>query len=142
LEGRYPAGWIVAFNRTELEPLWGAWRSALLLGAMAATAIGLLLCWWMLAALYSPLVRLLALYGDRELDWAACWRLSGAALMPGAVLMIAALAIYGFGWMDLVALMFMFGMHWVVGWSYLIAGLMAARSPGVVRRKNPFTPAK
>src|SRR5258708_6659410 len=40
------------FNRTELEPLWGAWSAEILFIAATAAVIGLLLSWWILATIY------------------------------------------------------------------------------------------
>src|ERR1041384_7598933 len=48
----YPRGWVVAFNRVELQPWWGAWEPALLALGGATTAGGLMLSWAALATLY------------------------------------------------------------------------------------------
>ena len=50
--GRYPDGWIVAFNRKDLGPWWGAWEPALLAITTAAVVAGLMLMWAVLATLY------------------------------------------------------------------------------------------
>jgi hypothetical protein len=140
MDGRYPAGWIIAFNRTTLKPLWGAWRQAFLVGAIAGSIVSLLISWALLAALYSPAVTALGLVTNRDLDLARSWRLAGAALMPGALIMTAAIVSYGLDFIDLVTLMFAFGLHFVVPWVYLFLSLLfvpsAAAGAGV--KKNPF----
>jgi hypothetical protein len=137
----YPPGWIISFNRTELEPLWGAWAAEILLAAAAATMIGLLLSWALLATIYFWPVWVYGYFTNRDLNFRASWKLSGAALLPGALLMAAVIFFYDFGALDWVQLGFAFGAHFVLGWIYLFVSLpftppIAATSPG----GNPFVP--
>ena len=88
LEWNYPAGYVIAFNRNTLEPLWGAWAAELLIMVGAAAVIGCLLSWWLLATLYFLPVWLLGFFANRDLNFRQSWRLAGAALMPGALLMV------------------------------------------------------
>lgn len=140
-EARYPAKWIVAFNRKELKPWWGAWQPALLAVAAAAVVVGLLLVWYALAAIYALPVRLVAFFSNRDLKLHECCRLAGAALMPGALLMAAGILLYDFGVLDLVGLGFVAGGHFVLGWIYLFASLLfLSKNPvAASTRKNPFT---
>ena len=80
---------VAPFNRTELEPLWGAWAVEILFIAGAAAVIGLLMSWWLLATVYFLPVWLLGFFANRDLNFRASWKLSGAALIPGALLMAA-----------------------------------------------------
>ncbi|HMP84546.1 MAG TPA: hypothetical protein PKA41_17770, partial [Verrucomicrobiota bacterium] len=116
MEARYPSGWVIAFNRAELNPKWGAWRPVFLAGAVAGTTVWLMLTWAFLAALYAPVVRVAGEFADRDLDFVRSWRMSAAALMPGALIMTASIAAYGIGLMDLVGFLFAFGIHLAVGW--------------------------
>jgi hypothetical protein len=137
----YPPDRFAPFNRTELEPLWGAWRAEILFIAAAATVIGLLLSWWILATIYFLPVWILGFFTNRDFNFRASWKLSGAALMPGALLMAAGIFLYGFGALDLVQLGFIFGAHLVLGWIYLFASLLFV--PGIPEAKpkgNPFVP--
>lgn len=135
----YPRGYIIAFNRTDLEPLWGAWSAEFLFIAGAAIVICLLLSWWLLATLYFLPTWLLGLYTNRDLNLRQSWRLTGAALMPGALLMAVAVVFYGVGFLNLVSLLFAFGAHFFIGWIYLFASLpFVARSPAAPNRGNPF----
>ena len=120
----YPSNRFASFNRTELEPLWGAWGAEILFIVAAATFITLLLCWWILATLYFLPAWMLGFFTNRDLNFRASWKLSGAALMPGAVLMSAGIFLYGFGALDLVQLGFVFGAHFVLGWIYLFVSLL------------------
>ena len=136
----YPQDCNLPFNRPALEPWWGAW-SPILLGAAALISVtGLMLCWSVLATLYAPIVWLIGLYGNRELGLQQSWKMAGAALMPGAVLEIAALAGYGLARLDLVPLLAATAVHFVVPWIYLFLGrlfLQRTTSPKAIKG-NPF----
>lgn len=140
----YPAGWAIAFNRTVLQPWWGAWSPMILaLVALGVTA-GLLVSWAALATLYSGLALVVAFFANRELGWWQSWRIAGAALMPGALFMSGALLLYGMGGLDLVRLMLAGVVHLVIGWAFLVAGaLFMPRVPGTESTKaNPFVSPK
>jgi len=136
----YPKNWSIALSRAEVEPWWGAWRPFLLVGAVAGVVICLLAGWLGLAALYSLPLRLVAFYSDRKATWVACWRVAGAAQLPGALLMSCAMFLYGFNRINLVGLLCAWLLHLVIGWIYI--GMAPARLPrlagGPRRGGNPF----
>lgn len=135
----YPSGWIIPFNRTELEPPWGAWRSTLLFAVAVATALGVLASWWLLATLYFLPVWLLGFFVNRDLNFRRSWKMSGAALLPGALLMAAGILLYDFGAVDLVQFGFIFGAHLALGWLYLFVGLLFVPAiPAALPKGNPF----
>jgi hypothetical protein len=136
----YPAGWSIAFNRTDLLPKWGAWKPALVAGAAVGTVLGLMLAWALLATLYCLPVRWITLFENRDLTWRQSWRLAGAALMPGALFLTAGIVWHILGWMDLVRLGGVAGMHFVIGWIYLfVSPFFLPRHPSApVVRTNPF----
>jgi hypothetical protein len=135
----YPAGQVFSFNRTELEPLWGAWRSTILFFAAVAAAIGLLASWWLLATLYFLPVWLLGYFVNRDLNFRGSWQLSGAALLPGALLMTAGILLYDFGAVDLVQFGFIFAAHFVLAWIYLLVSLLFVPGISATQPKgNPF----
>ncbi len=142
-EVRYPARWIMAFNRKEVKPWWGAWQPALLAGAAAVIVVGLMLLWYALATVYAVPVWLIAFFANRDLRLHAAWRLAVAALMPGALLMAAGILLYDYGVLDLVGLAFVGGGHFVLGWIYLFASpLFLPENRQASARRNPFaTPA-
>jgi hypothetical protein len=127
------------FNRTELEPLWGAWDVDILFIAAATVTAGLLVSWWILATLYFLPVWLLGFFADRKLNFRECWKLSGAALLPGALLMAASVLLYDAGLLDLVSLGFLFAAHYALGWIYLfLSQLFLPRIPEPAQMNNPF----
>jgi hypothetical protein len=135
----YPPDRIAPFNRTELEPLWGAWAAEILFITAAATVIGLLSSWWILATIYFLPVWILGFFVNRDLNFRASWKLSGAALMPGALLMVAGIFLYGFGALDLVQLGFIFSAHFVLDWIYLFVSLLfLPRISEAKPKANPF----
>lgn len=116
----YPAHGTIPFSRAELGPWWGAWRPVVLAVAGLLISLGLLLGWSVLALLYAAPVRLVAFYLDRDLGRGGAWRLASAALMPGALLLAAAVVFYGLHRLDLAGLIVFCGLNLVVGWVYLI----------------------
>jgi hypothetical protein len=132
------------FNRLELEAKWGAWEPVLLGIASTATALGLLFAWWILASFYFLFVWTLAFFLDRQLTLGGSWRLCGAALLPGALLLTAGIVAYGLGLLDLVRLLIVAVLHVIVPWGLIIFAT-AALPPVTLRRPpNPFgeTPPK
>jgi hypothetical protein len=137
----YPPSRFAPFNRAELEPLWGAWSAEILFFAAAATAIGLLIVWWILATVYFLPVRVFSFFANRDLDFRASWKLSGAALMPGALLMTAGVLLYDFDFLKLVSFGFIFAAHYVLGWIYLMVSLFfLPRICTTSQKGNPFVP--
>lgn len=140
----YPRAWIIAVNRTELSPLWGAWRPWLLVATIGGVAIYLLASWWLLATLYCAPVWLIGYFANRELGWRASWRLASAALLPGAFVMMMAFSFYDLGALDLVRLGVVFVGHLAVGWIYVGVSLfLLPRLADATKIKaNPFDSTK
>jgi hypothetical protein len=136
-EWNYPSDYVIAFNRDALEPLWGAWAMEFLILAGAAVTLGLLLSWWLLATLYFLPLWSLGFFFNRSLNFRQSWRLAGAALIPGAWLMVAAIFLYGVGFLNLIPFIFVFATHFVMGWIYLFVSLLfLPRLPA--QKQNPF----
>ena len=143
-ECAYPKDWIIAFNRPELQPWWGAWEAPLSGIAVGGVIACLMVSWALLETLYGSAAWLTGYFANRNLNLRGCWKLAGAALMPGALLMTAGIIFYGLGVLDLVELMVTAGAHFVVGWIYLFVSLFfTPRLPASsVAGGNPFvTPA-
>ncbi|HXE41930.1 MAG TPA: hypothetical protein VN516_02810, partial [Candidatus Baltobacteraceae bacterium] len=122
---------------------WGAWSVDILFMISAVVLIALLLSWTILAGIYCLPVSLLGFFTNRNLSIPASFKLSGAALMPGALLMTAGILFYNFGFLNLVSLSFIFAAHFLVGWIYLIVSFFfIARISADKPKENPFKPAK
>jgi hypothetical protein len=134
----YPADQSFYFNHTDLQPKWGAWAPDILGLAGIAVFLGLLLSWALLATLYFLPVWLIAFFANRDLGLLASWRLAGAALMPGALLMSLSIWLYGVGVFDLVKLCFAFGMHFLIGWVYLFVSPLFLQRAAPASKINPF----
>ncbi|HEX9048104.1 MAG TPA: hypothetical protein VF988_13850 [Verrucomicrobiae bacterium] len=137
-EWPYPPGYVIAANQTDARPAWGAWAPDILGLAAIGTFFGLLLTWAVLATLYCLPVWLICLFSNRDLGFAASWRVAGAALMPGALLLSFSLMLYDWGAFDLVQLCFAFGMHLVFGWIYLFVSPLFLKRVSSTAKKNPF----
>lgn len=135
---QYPGGWVMSANRQELNPLWGAWQPHLLAFTVAGVAILLMASWYALATLYAGPVWFLGFFLNCDLDWRRSWRFCGAALLPGALLMLAAISFYALGVMDLVQLGFMYAAHIVVSWVYLSVAIFSV--PKVKEGQTPKNP--
>jgi hypothetical protein len=140
VEWNYPRGSSLAFNRTELEPRWGAWRPPFLALTAVGVVAALLASWFVLAAVYAGPVWLAGFFANRDLTLRASGRLAGAALLPGALFLAGAVVGYASGLLDLVQLGFAWGGHLVLGWIYLALGLWCVpRSTRVAGApENPF----
>jgi hypothetical protein len=136
----YPAGWRIAFNRSELEPWWGAWSPALLAIAIAFSVVALMLCWAILASLYFLPAWLAAFFANRNSNFAEAWRLAGAALLPAALFLAIGIWLYGLALIDLIGFFVTVAIHFVLGWVGLV--LAVSRLPrhpeAVATKANPF----
>ncbi len=119
----YRPEWSLVISRAELEPWWGAWAPELLAVAALGTVAVLLLIWALLATLYLLPVFLAGFFADRQVTVGGSWRLAGAALMPGALLMILATVAYGLGALDVVRLLAAALLHVVFGWVWVAFGI-------------------
>ena len=137
-EFNYPPRWTRAFNQTDLEPLWGAWKPDVLVIATMAVILGLTLWWAVLATVYFLPLRLICFFADRDLNLRQSWRLAGAALMPGELLLTVAMVFYAFGALDLIQICFAFGAHLVLGWIYLFLGPLFLARLSAPNKGNPF----
>jgi hypothetical protein len=141
LQAPYPKSYRIAFNLQELKPWWGAWEPAILAIAAGSVLLSLFLAWAVLATLYCIPAWLLGLYLDRALAFCGSWRMAGAALMPGALVLSGAIGLYCLGGMDVVRLVTAFVLHLVLGWVYLILGALATPKlqSSLDSNANPFT---
>jgi hypothetical protein len=140
LQGGYPLSRTLAFNGTDLLPWWGAWSPVILAIIAGGVVAGLMVTWAGLAALYSLPVWLIAFFANRDCSLAGSWRLAGAALIPGALLMCAAILLYGYGALDLVHLAAAGAVHLVIGWGYVLASpLCLSRHLPAQADDNPFS---
>jgi hypothetical protein len=139
-EWPYPKEWNFGFNRAELQPWWGAWEPPVQWLAFAGMLFWCLASWTLLATLYFIPVWFGGFFSNRDLNLRQSWKLSAAALMPGALLMIAAIFAYGFGVLDLVQLAAVVGTHIVVSWVYLIWGVWISPKAlaSTTAPENPF----
>lgn len=136
----YPALGTVALNRQKLGPWWGAWRPQLLGIVAVGVVVFLMITWFVLALVYALPLWVLTFFVNCDLRPVQCWRLAGAALMPGALLMAVGIVLYDFGIVDLVGLGFITAGHLVLGWLYIfICPLFLPRTVATQSRaKNPF----
>ena len=136
----YPRGWIIDFNRTDLEPGWGAWEPIVTALGAATTFSGLLIIWFALGFIYSFVPWLFAWLTKRKLPWIGSWRICTAGLIPGGLLFVGAIFLYGLGVLDLLQFLVLFVLHFLLAW--LCVGLAVRTIPTASRPTttglNPF----
>lgn len=139
-EWPYPTEWNFGFNRAALQPWWGAWEPPIQWLAFAGMLFWCLASWWVLATIYFLPVWLGGFFANRHLNFRQSWKLAGAALMPGALVMILAIVFYGFGALDMVQLAAAVVAHLMVSWVYLVWSVcsLPKLSGNDVPAKNPF----
>lgn len=144
LDTSYPPGYTIAFSHAELSPWWGAREPFLIAFAMAGMIVCLMVTWTVLATVYFPLVWLGGFFANRQLNWAGSWRLAGAALMPGALAMSAAIMLYGLQVLDLFRFGLAVVLHFVVGWVFLFVspGFLPHQAGTPPAGGNPFAASK
>jgi hypothetical protein len=130
MAARYHHRWSTT-GRT-IRPPWGAWSPNLLGLAAIGTFFGLLLTWTILATLYFIIVWVISFFSDRDLTFRASWKLAGASLLPGALILTLGIFLYGLGIFDLVQLGFAFTMHLIIGWIYLLISPMFTAVHGML----------
>lgn len=138
----YPHGWIMALNRTELEPWWGAWKTPLTAGIAAGVVVSLWTVWSLLAFPYGWVVRVVAFYADRKVTKSSAWRVAAAAQWPGALLLGAAIMAYSLHHLNLIQLLWAWVVHILLSWLFVIASpfrlpRLASASP-FRKSQNPF----
>ena len=140
----YPPRRNVPFNRHDLIPWWGAWKPVLLAAAAALCVSALMIAWWLLATLYCLPVRLVGFLTDRAVTLASSWRLSAAALLPGALFMGGCFLLYRLAYLDLIRLALGWAIHLAIGWIYLFLALINTPRVSAGRKPvaNPFIPGE
>lgn len=118
----YPTPWVIAFNRRELEPRWGAWHPMVAASLGMAVVAGLLVVWGVLGACYALPIQLISFYADRQANVFTAWRLGVASLLSSALLMAAVILAYGFQRLNLIQLLFAAAIHVILPWFYVVAG--------------------
>ncbi len=136
----YPTGWILSFNKTELEPWWGARSHMVLAGLGLLVVLTLLFAWSALGLLYTFPAKV---FSVNRVDWAGARKIAVAAQLPGALVMSIGIVFYGLKQLDLVALLVVWGVHLVLPWVYLMfSPILAPNPPKPQKAKSKKTKAK
>jgi len=128
----------VDLSRSAVEPQWGAWHPVLFAGCGLGVVALLYASWALLALLYMAPAKFMAWFGDRKLTWGGAWKMCSAALMPGALLVVAAIVLYGREVVDLIGLACFYAGHFALGWIYVAASIPSLERAAPPAAKNPF----
>jgi hypothetical protein len=140
LDVPYPTGWIIVFNQPELGAWWNAWEPFLAAGAGLLTAVGLLVFWPVLAAIYAIPAGAVCRFVEHGIPYGAVWKICCAAQLPGSLLMSFTLLLYSLRAIDLIHWLFVAGAHLVVSWLYIFLAtfFLPAKAARTKRKPNPF----
>jgi hypothetical protein len=138
----YPREVILALNRAGMQPWWGAWKPGLLGSVGVITGLALLTIWLTLGALYTPVVKFLGFYADREVSWRGSWKCATASMLTAALLMCATIVLYSFQEISLLALLTIAGAHFIVQLVYVLGATMALNDLPGKAPANPFKGAE
>jgi hypothetical protein len=116
----YPGDHKISLARSRLEPWWGARQPLIWALTFVAGIVYMFLSWALLAIIWSIIAKLIAWFADRQLGWFGAWKLSSAALMPGALLLAVGVRLYHWQAIDLIALSVFFFGHAFVGLVYVL----------------------
>jgi hypothetical protein len=133
----YPPTWSFTLSRDALEPWWGAWEPIIMAAIAGCSMLFFLIVWGAIGAVYGLFLRLYSYFLDRQIDFGACWRAGQTSLFSAALLLDAALLLYGHGRLDFLGLAFAFGLHFVIPWFYLL-GAPLRFPPLYSKGRNPF----
>ncbi|MGO8696387.1 MAG: hypothetical protein ACLQVY_01525 [Limisphaerales bacterium] len=140
LEFDYGSGTSLDLGRSQLEPWWGAWQPVVWTAFGVALVPVLLLIWALVGVVYMVPAFVIAWFTDRNLSWMGAWQLSSAALMPGTLLLAAAIFSYGWRAVDLLGFAFFYLAHLILGWVYLAGSVRATPRLSVeTAKRNPFS---
>lgn len=137
----YPKDFTILFNRPELQSRWGAWQPMILWLAGLGVVAWLFFSWFSLATLYFAFVRAYAFFKDRRLTLSGSWKLCAAALIPAGLLAGGTILLYGLGIVDLLRFLWLFSLHLVAAWVYLVGSpLRLPRASDAIPKvtRNPF----
>jgi hypothetical protein len=137
-EVKYPPGRI-PLARNEVTAAIAAWTFPVLAALGASIAVGLLITWAVLSTLYSLVLLLVSPLLGCWVRWGTAWRLAGASLLPGAMLMCGAVILYATRQLNWIGLLLAFPIHLVVGWIYCSGGLTRIAPSRSAITANPFT---
>jgi hypothetical protein len=142
----YPPAAEWNLGRLEASALWAAWRWPLRFLFSVILAAAFIGAWWILQALFSPILWTLGLMFRRNLSFGSAWRQAGAAWLTAFLFADAAIFAYTRRWLALPGLAVALSVA-VASGPVLMAWALASLRTGQetesrVPEKNPFTEKK
>lgn len=117
-------------NRQRVTSWWKAWMGPLIFWIIFISFCSLVFVWQILSFLYMFGVKIIAWAARRQVEWTGAYMLSGASLMPGALLMTAGIFCYSIGCISLDGLGIVAAAHIGLAWIFLlISSLLLPKAP-------------
>ncbi len=124
MECPFPAFLDGDFGRSSALPWWDAWKPSLLMVLALVLWVALLISWALVASAYTGPAFLFARMLGKPTTLSQVWRSCAAALLPSGALVTAAGMAYACNQITLLLLGVFWLGHWLVGWVYLIGGIV------------------
>jgi hypothetical protein len=107
-------------------------------GVGIATALGLMLSWYLLALIYAFPVRFISFYADRDVKIGGVIKMNVAAMIPAAIFLSVALLLYSVMELSLPGLLLVWALHFLIQLFYAFCVPFALPKVPSAPVLNPF----
>lgn len=135
----YPDRQSISLAPDQIMPWWNARKALFTAVAFVFLALGLLALWACLATCCCLPIVVVSFFAGRRIGLWDSWRLAGSATIPGALIMIASIFLYGLHLLRLPGLLLAVVLCFFVGGVYALGSIARLpRSRQSAARQNPF----
>jgi len=141
LEIKYPLWFRLPLSYKEVFPIWDAYMPAIKVSVFISSIVVLLIVWTIISLIYSLFAKFLIRLFNRIRKPGGAFKISGASLIPAALIMSIAILGYSLRYLDLLSLMIVFGCHFIISLCYLFLSIFHLEKVPV-KTENPFSDSK
>lgn len=138
LEIKYPLWFRLPLSYKEVFPVWDAYMPAIKVSVFISSIVVLLIVWTIVSLIYSLFAKFLIRLFNRISEPGGAFKISGASLIPAALIMSIAILGYSLRYLDLLSLMIVFGCHFIISLCYLFLSVFHLEKVPV-KAENPFS---
>ncbi len=124
IEITYPTAWHIPLGRLEARAWWLAWRDLIWVVVAVSLAVVLIVCWWILALIYTPIAWFLGRFFEKFFSVDTALQLGATALLSASLVLTGAVVAYAFRWIPLPALAAAFLLQFIIGWIGSVWGIL------------------
>lgn len=141
LEIKYPLWFRLPLSYKEVFPVWDAYMPAIKASVFISSMVVLLIVWTIVSLIYSLFAKFLIRLFNRISKPGGAFKISGASLIPAALVMSIAILGYSLRYLDLLSLLIVFGCHFIISLCYLFLSIFHLEKIPM-EDKNPFSSSK